>query len=198
MPNSVSTSVYKYNPNGFWLLGIYIICLVIAIYHSLSMSVGQMAFFGALFLAVPLYVQYGSSNKIRMLVPDDRSLIFSNTGITFGDLQYPIEEIETAAIYLESFTGFEYRNRIAGPGGNSGPRNMYVKSNGDQNKISFRYKGTVEDFTFCLASYADFCKFRAVINDWLASEVNIALRQVFDDEFIIGEMTYYHTDSGLS
>jgi len=35
--------------------------------------------------------------------------------------------------------------------------------------------------------------FRAVINDWLAVGVNVALRQAFNDEFIIGEMSYYQT-----
>ena len=39
--------------------------------------------------------------------------------------------------------------------------------------------------------------FSAVINDWLAAGVNVALKQVFEDDFIIGEMAHYHTESGF-
>ncbi len=194
MPNQVSTIVYKYNSKGFVLTGIYILGLIVAFYHSLSMSTGEVMFFGAIFLAVPLYVQYGNNNKVRMLVPDERSLIFSGQGIQFGLDHYPVKDMETAAVYLESFTGFEYR--MFGAGVRSRQK-MYVKAKGDGNTISFRFKGEIVDFTFCLTSYAQFCMFRAVINDWLAAGVNVVLKQAFDDEFIIGEMTYYQTPSGL-
>jgi hypothetical protein len=157
------------------------------------MSTGEILFFGAIFLAVPLYVQYGHSEKVRMLVPDERLLILSGEGIDFGEEHYPVKEIETAAIYLESFTGFEYR--VFGAGNN---RSAYIKANGDGNKISFRYQGEVQDFTFCLTSYAQFCMMRTVINEWIVAGVNVALRQAFDDEFIIQEMEYYGTSSGLS
>ena len=142
-----------------------------------------------------MYVQYGNSNNVRMLVPDERSLIFSGRGIQFGLEHYPVKDIEAAAVFMESFTGFEYRlfggaAKIAGE--NTGQISKVIP-----NKISFRYKGEIIDFTFCLTSYAQFCMFRAVINDWLAAGVNVVLRQAFNDEFIMGEMTYYHTPSGL-
>jgi hypothetical protein len=191
----VSTVVYKYNTNGFVLIGIYIICLFIAIMHLISMSTGEILFFGAVFLAVPLYVQYGNSEKLRMLIPDERSLIFSGEGIDFGEEHYPVKDIETAAIFLESFTGFEYR--IFGAIAPS-DKNAYVKANGDGNKISFRFGGEVQDFTFCLTSYAQFCIMRNVINEWIAAGVNVALRQAFDDDFIIQEMEHYQTPSGTS
>ena len=104
MSNKVSAIVYKYNPVGFWFLGLYIFCLVFVIYHSLGMSLAQIGLFGSIFLAIPLYIQYGNSNQVRMLIPDDRKLIFSSGGIDFGDDHYPVKELETAAIYLESFT----------------------------------------------------------------------------------------------
>ncbi|HEV8506071.1 MAG TPA: hypothetical protein VGQ53_11745 [Chitinophagaceae bacterium] len=188
MPNQVSTIVYKYNSKGFVLIGIYILGLIVAFYHSLSMSMWEILFFGAIFLAVPLYVQYGNNNKVRMLVPDERSLIFSGQGIQFGLDHYPVKDIEAAAVFLEAFTGFEYR--LFGAAGRS-RENIRQVSNGDQNKISFRFKGEIVDFTFCLTSYAQFCMFRAVINDWLAAGVNVVLKQAFNDEFIIGEITYY-------
>jgi hypothetical protein len=189
----VSTIVYKYNTNGFALIGIYIICLFIAFTHILSMSTGEILFFGAIFLAVPLYVQYGHSEKVRMLVPDERLLILSGEGIDFGEEHYPVKEIETAAIYLESFTGFQYRSYGTGSGAGM---IRDITADGDGNKISFRYQGEVQDFTFCLSSYAQFCEMRNVINEWLAAGVNIALRQAFDDDTIMKEMENYRAPSG--
>jgi hypothetical protein len=36
-----------------------------------------------------------------------------------------------------------------------------------------------------------------VINDWSAAGVNVVVKQVFDDEFVIGEMSYFNTAPGV-
>jgi hypothetical protein len=195
MPHKVPTLIYKYNPNGFVLIGLYIFCLGIFIFNLLSMSTLQIGIFGALFLAVPLYVRYSDNPKVRMQVWDKRKLIFSSDAIDFGEDHYPVTELETAAVYLDSFDGFEFRT-LGEPGVNSSQgRLVERRADGDDNKISFRHGGIIEDFTFYLADYAHFAAFRAVINDWAASGVNVVLKQRFDDEFIVGEMRYFNTAS---
>ena len=76
---------------------------------------------------------------------------------------------------------------------------MLVQSiaDGDNNKISFRHGGEIDDFTFYLANFAQYAQFQAVINDWSAAGVNVVVKQVFDDEFIMGEMSYFNTAQGL-
>jgi len=98
-----------------------------------------------------------------------------------------VKELEAAAIYLEAFAGFEYREPGSGM-----QRNIFTKAKGDRNKISFSHKGEVIDFTFCLESYEEFCTFQAIMNDWAAAGVNVELKQVFSDDFIISEMSRYH------
>jgi len=128
---------------------------------------------------------------------DKRTLIFSSEMISFGEDLYAVNELETAAVYLESFDGFKYR-RFKNPGLNYGGR-ILVQSiaDGDNNKISFRHGGEIEDFTFYLANFAQYAQFQAVINDWSAAGVNVVVKQVFDDEFIMGEMSYFNTAQGL-
>lgn len=189
MSHSVSTLVYKYNPKGFWLIGIYIVGLVIFILHWLSLSTVQIGLIGIIFLAVPLYVRYGDNENIKMMIWDERKLIFSSNGIDFGDEHYPVSELETAAVYLESFNGFQYR--ALGAVANGGASFVDKKVEGDNNKISFRHHGNVEDFTFYLANYAQFAMFKTVINDWSIAGINVVLKQEFDDEFMNNEMRRY-------
>jgi hypothetical protein len=197
--HTVSTRVYKYNPNGFWLLSIYIVCLFVFIFHLLSLSTTQILVYGSIFLAVPLYVQYGNSRKIRLMVWDEKKLIFSSDSIDFGEAHYPVSEIETAAIFLDSFDGFEFRGlRTAGTGVSmDGSLSVDRKTDGDNNKISFRHQGQVEDFTFYLTNYAQFSMFQAVIRDWSAAGVNVVLKQTYEDDFIRNEMAHYNTTVGI-
>jgi hypothetical protein len=195
MPHSVSTLVYKYNPKGFWLIGLYIVGLIIFIFHLLTLSTIQIGLIGIIFLAVPLYVQYGDNEKVRMRIWDERKLIFSSDGIYFGDEHYPVQELETAAVYLEAFNGFQYR--ALGSIGAGGASFVNKKVDGDNNKISFRHQGKVEDFTFYLANYAQFAMLKAVINDWSLTGINVVVKQAFDDEFISYEMNRYDTPRGV-
>jgi len=193
MTHSISTRVYKYNPHTFTVLGIYSLCFIVFFYLIFWMSVSEMLLFGGILIAIPLYVRYGNNEKVKLRTWDENRLVFSSIGIDYGNAHYPVNELETASIFLEAFTGFEHRE--PGPGMQ---RNIYIKAKGDRNKISFRYQGEIIDFTFCLANYAEFCTFRAVINDWAMAGVNVALKQVYEDDFIIGEMGRYHTETGFA
>ena len=191
--NSVETLVYKYNPNANWIIVVYGICLFWFFYSIPSLGSGEIILLAVILIIAPLYVRFAKQSILKVRTWDERKLIFSSNGIEFGDDNYPVDGLEAAAIYLESFNGFEYRE--LGPTLNT--QHVYVKAEGDKNTISVRYKGEVTDFTFYLASYDQFCTFRAVLNDWTRSGVNVVLKQVFDDDFIIQEMAYYNTPSGL-
>jgi hypothetical protein len=193
MTHTVSTRVYKYNPYTFIVLGIYSLCFVVFFYLIFWLSVSEMLLFGGILVAIPLYVRYGNNEKVKLRTWDENRLIFSTDGIDFGDAHYPLNQLETASIFLEAFTGFEHREP-----GTDMQRNVYVRSKGDRNKISFRYRGEMMDFIFCLANYEEFCKFRAVINDWAGAGVNVELKQVYEDEFITGETGSYQTETGFA
>ena len=188
MLHKVVTPVYTFNPNGIAVVVIFIIGLGIFIFHFLSMSnVGiGIAFF--IFLFVYLYVRFSNNQKWRMLIWNEKKLIFSSEAIDFGESHYPVSEMETAAVYLDSFDGFAFRGVVVGRT-QMGNR----MADGDNNKISFRYNGQVEDFTFYLANYEQFAIFQAVINDWAAQGVNVVLKQTYDDDFIRTEMEYFRT-----
>src|SRR5258706_10496344 len=109
MPNTVSTRIYKYKTNTLAVIGIYSFCFFVFLFRLYWMSTEEVLLFGSIFVAIPLYVRYGNNEKMKLRTCNEHRLIFSTDGIDFGEAHYPINELETAAIYLESFTGFEYR-----------------------------------------------------------------------------------------
>lgn len=123
-----------------------------------------------------------------MLIWNEKKLIFSSEAIDFGESHYPVSEMETAAVYLDSFDGFAFRGVSVG-------RTLMGNqmADGDNNKISFRHNGEVQDFTFYLANYEQFAILQAVINDWSAAGVNVVLKQTYDDDFIRTEKEYFST-----
>jgi len=196
MPHKVATRVYTVNPNGIVVVVIFIIGLCIFLFHLLSMSNLRAGIEGCILLAIYLYVRNTNNPKWRMRVWDERRLIFSGDGISFGEDHYPVSEMEAAAIFLDSFDGFEFRG-VKTPGvADGGKLAVDRKTDGDNNKISFRHNGEVEDFTFYLANYAQFMMFQSVINDWSAAGVNVVVKQTYDDDFIRAEMIHYNTPQG--
>ena len=199
MPRKVATRVYTVNPNGIVVVVIFIIVLCIFLFHLLTMSNLKAGIEGAILLTIYLYVRNTDSPKWRMRVWDERRLIFSSDVISFGEDQYPVNELETAAIFLDSFDGFEFRGLRTAPNvGYNASLLIDRKADGDNNKISFRHNGQVEDFTFYLANYAQFAMFQSVLNDWSAVGVNIVVKQTYDDDFIRTEMRHYNTQPGES
>jgi hypothetical protein len=198
--HTVSTLVYKYNPIGITLLVGYIIGLFVFIFHILSLSGTQILVYGGLFFAILVYVRYGDNKKIRLMIWDERKLIFSSGSIDFGNDHYLVQELETAAVFLDSFDGFEFRGlKTPGSRGDNTINRygllVHRQTDGDNTKISFRHQGQVEDFTFYLANYAQFAMFQAVIRDWSAAGVNVVLKQTYDDDFIGTEMAYFNTSA---
>jgi hypothetical protein len=154
---------------------------------------------GYLWLFIPLaaivaYIRYAKTAPFKTRIIDENKLTFSTDGIQYGEDNYPVREIEAVALYLYAFENFEYSDGFVI---RSAERSSYVRAHGDKNTISFRYQGEVLDFDFYLDNFAQFCAVRKVINDWAAEGVNFVLKQPFDDDFIIQEMEYYHTPSGL-
>jgi hypothetical protein len=202
MPNhSVAALVYKYNPNAIWIIAVYAICLLWFCLSLPSLGSSEIYVFGGALIAAPIYVKYSKKSPFKLRTWNEIRLIFSSDGIQFGNDSYPVNGLETAAFYLDTFNGFEYRER--GPANFiSTPipqqnNNVYVRSNGDKSTVSFRHEGIITDFTFCLENYAAFCTLRWVMTDWSAAGVNVVWRQAFEDDFIVQEMEYYNTPSGL-
>jgi hypothetical protein len=141
-----------------------------------------------------IYIHYAEKSPFKTRIIDENKLTFSTGGIQYGDDQYPIGDIEAVAVYLYAFENFEYRNGFVANGGET---NVYVCAPGDKNKISFRTGGEVLDFNFYLDNFAQFSAVRKVIRDWVSEGINVVLKQAFDDDFMIQEMNYYQTESGL-
>ena len=112
MPNTVSTRVYQFNSNSFWVIAVYFILFLVYFSQLMTMSTAGIILFGSILVGIPLYVRYGNNENIKLRGWDKRPLIFSSAGIQFGLDHYPVQGMETAAIFLESFTGFEYRNWV--------------------------------------------------------------------------------------
>jgi len=191
--NSVTVLVFKFSLNA--MIGIIFASLITLVFFLLLLVNAP----GYLWLWLPvaffiIYIRFAKKSLFKTRIVDENRLTFSSDGIKYGDVFYPVNKIEAVAIYLYAFDNFEYRDGFISGGGVT---NLYVCAPGDQNKISFRLAGNVLDFDFYLEDYARFCAVRRVINDWVTEGINVALKQPFNDEFIISEMEYYHTPSGL-
>jgi hypothetical protein len=184
----IKASVYQYNPNAIAVMIAYIFYFFWFFRFIFIGSFGYPVIFitGAILIFVPLYVQNTRNPVFKMKIPDEGSLIFSSRGLIYKNEKFYLENIESAVVYLESFRGFEYRDRIS-----TGKTNTI--SDGDNNKISVRYKGDVMDFTFILNSASDYWAFKKLMGDWSVKGVNVFMQKVFEDEFVIQEETHFHS-----
>jgi hypothetical protein len=191
--DEINTSVYKLNPNAIAIVACYIpyFFIVIPILFFGSPGFPTIFILGSILLFVPLYIQNTKNPTFKMKIPDEGSLIFSSRGIIFKTDKYELKNIESAVVYLESFRGFEYRDRVS-----TGKRNTI--SDGDNNKISFRFKGEVTDFTFIINEMADYWAFKNLMSFWSANGVYVVLEKVFEDDFIIQEEAHFQSFSKVN
>ena len=185
---NIKASVYKYNPNVIGIIVFYVFFFFwfwISVL-TLSFSYPQIFVFGAIMIFVPAYVKYTRNQVFKMEIPNDGSLVFSSEGIWYKGNMFGLEDIESVAIYLESFRGFEYRDRVV-------TGNINTISDGDNNKISFRYKGEVSDLTFILSNAQDYWAFKNMMSSWAQRGINVYLQKVFEDDFIIQEMVHFQS-----
>ena len=192
--NSVTVIVFKFSLRPIlWI--IFASFLTMILFFYLLFVNPAWLWLGLPVVFFIIYIQSGSKTPYRTRVADENRLTFSTDGIDYGDDHYPVSELEAVAVYLYAFENFEYRDGFVAGGAEA---DVYVKAPGDQNKISFRVSETVYDYDFYLDDFARFSAVRNVLNDWATQGVNVVLKQHFDDEFIIREMDYYNTPSGLS
>jgi hypothetical protein len=186
--SDVSASVYKLNPNAVGIFIGYVLLLIWSFDLLLHGHLGYPSILSlvALFIFVPIFIQNTSNPVFKAKIPDQGSLVFSTQGVQFKDDFYPIEDIEAAVIYFEGFNGFKYREHIT-----TGNANTIIS--GDNNKISFRYKGQVVDFTFILDSFSDYWSLKSLMSDWSARGVNVLLEKVFEDDFVLQEIVKFNT-----
>ncbi len=185
---NIKASVYKYNPNAIGIIVFYVFFFFwfwISVL-TLSFSYPQIFVFGAIMIFVPAYVKYTRNQVFKMEIPNEGSLVFSSKGIWYKGDMFGLEDIESVVVYLESFRGFEYRDRIT-------IGNINTISDGDNNKISFRYKGEVSDLTFILSNTQDYWAFKNMMSSWAQRGINVYLQKVFEDDFIIQEMVYFQS-----
>ncbi len=182
----IKTSVYKYNPNAVGIIVIYIFYFFFAIGVLVSQSFGYPSkiIFGAILVFVPPYIQNTRNPKFKMKIPNEGCLVFSSKGIEYkGDL-FELADIESVVMYLEAFRGFKYRDRVT-------TGNTTTTSDGDNNKISFRYKGDVSDLVFILNCAEDYWALKSLMSSWAQKGTNIFLQRVFEDDFILQEMAHF-------
>lgn len=186
--NEIPTSVYKLNPNAVGIFIAYGLGLIWSFDLLLHGHLGYPSILSlvALFVFVPIFIQNTNNPVFKAKIPDQGSLVFSSLGVQYKDDFYPIEGIEAAVVYLESFDGFKYREHITT--GNANTTNA-----GDNNKISFRYKGQVVDFTFILDYFSDYWSFKCLMSDWSGRGVNVLLEKVFEDDFVLQEIAKFDT-----
>ena len=184
--SDVSASVYKFNPNA---IGIFVAYIFLFFFSFYLLYIGALRYpgiltLGSILVFIPLYIQNTNNPGFKARIPDQGSLVFSSRGVQYKDVFYPIENIEAAVVYLESFRGFAYSEHIS-------TGKAKEKSSGDNNKISFRYQGQVVDFTFILDEFSDYWSFKNLMTGWVDWGVNVLMEKVFEDDFVIQEVVRF-------
>ncbi len=185
---AVTAGVYVYNPTAIFIFILYVPFFFWFIYIVLTMSYGYSGIFifGPVIVFVPLFIRFTNNPIFKAEIPGPGRLSFSNQEISFKNNRYAVDEIESAVIYLEAFRGFQYRDRIT-------TGIAKTVSRGDNNKISFRCKGEVLDFTFILDHPTDYWLFENLVKRWSMNGINIILEKAFEDDFIEQEMAHFNT-----
>ena len=183
--NGITTTVYRYNPNANAVIIGYAVCFFWFFYSLFHREMGTVLLLGPALLLVAAFLIFTRNPKYRLRTWDKRLLILQPTGISFGEEDFPVAGLEIIAVYLDSFQNFEYRE-VSGQA-----RGNYVRTDGDENKLSFRSKGVVYDFTFYLKDYNQFRLLKTILAGWQTAGVNVALKQTFADDFMLNEMNYY-------
>jgi hypothetical protein len=186
--NDIQASVYKFNPNAIAIFVAYVFLFFWSFYSLLKGSLGYPAilFLASVLIFVPLFVQNTNNPIFKAKIPDTGSVAFSSRGVQVKDDFYAAEDIDAAVVYLEAFRGFEYTERTT-------IGNSREISDGDNNKISFRYKGQVIDLVFILDQFADYWSFKSLMGEWAGKGINVLLEKAFEDNFMIQEMVKFNT-----
>ena len=187
--NSLTTTVYRYNPNANAVIIGYAVCFFWFFYSLFHREMGTVLLLGPALLLCAGFLIFTRNPKYRLRTWDKRLLTLQSTGISFGGEDFPVAGLEVVSVYLDAFQNFEYRE-VSGQ-----RRGYYVRADGDQNKLSFRSGGTVYYFTFYLKDYPQFCLLKTILAGWQAAGVNVALKQTFEDGFMLHEMKYYETNA---
>jgi hypothetical protein len=182
----VGVSVYKLNPNAIAIFVVYALYFCWFFYTLLASPFGMTGalVYGGILVFVPLYVQNTRNRRFKAKILDGDKLAFLPDGVRDGDDLYSLDQIEAAVVYLEGFAGFVYRDRTT-------IGNSREVAEGDNNKMSFRYKGEVIDLVFTLADYSRYCAFMGLMRQWAAKGVNVVLQKVFDNDFVVQEMVHF-------
>jgi hypothetical protein len=183
----IKASVYKNNPNAIGIIVIYVFYFFWFMISILGQSLGYPAIFifGAILIFVPPYIQNTRNPTFKMKIPDEGCLVFSPKGIRYKNDMFALEDIESVVVYLEAFRGFKYRDRVT-------MGNTNTTSDGDNNKLSFRYKGEVSDLVFIINTAEDYWALKNLLGSWAQHGTNVFLQKVFEDDFIIQEMIHFN------
>jgi len=184
----IKVSVYKNNPNAILIIVVYVFYFFWFIGSILAQSLSYPTIFicGGILIFIPLYIQNTRNRTFKMKIPNEGCLIFSPQGIEYKEDMFELEDIESVVIYLEAFRGFRYKDRVT-------TGNTNTLNDGDNNKISFRYKGEVSDLTFIINTAEDYWALKNLMSSWAQRGTNVFLQKVFEDEFIIQEMVRFHS-----
>ena len=182
---SITTSVYKYNPYAPWMLGAYVILLVLLFIYSPSMTTLTVGITAAILLMIPIYSAIRPKSFFSVRSVDERKLSMDSENIMWDGVTIPVKDVTRLTIYLYAFDNFKHREM------GLGVIRTTTTEFGDQNKLNFVFQEKEYDFTFYLGNYTQYRTVLKIVDAWKMAGIKVSTKAAFDQAYIQRQMAYH-------
>ena len=171
----LTTIFYKYNRYALVIVILYVLVFGAFLYFTprLPRYVTIAGF--AILILPPIIAAIRNKSRFTIRRVDERRLILTPTHIQIGEAQYPVAGLKIA-LYIAGFDNFKYSKR-----------NKWITQNtidGDQNHLSFKVNGKVEDLQFFLRDFKAYENLCSVVDGWLTGGISIVVKEQFKRDFV--------------
>ena len=170
----LTTVFYKYKRYAAVKMILYLI--IVVTFFFVGYGNPYMIILGvAILIGPPILSAINQKSFFSLRAWDDRKLIITPDYIEVGTEKYEFENIQSIAIYLGGYYGFNDHRA----GGES-----QVTVNGDDNVLAFRYKGKTQSYEFFLRNFDSYVAICHIIDAWKNSGKSFVLKEQFSRDYI--------------
>ena len=178
----LTTIFYKYNRYALVIIILYVLVFVTFFYFTTRMPMYATVTGFAVFILPPIIAAIRNRSVFTIRRVDERRLTLTPAHIQIGDMQLAVADLKIA-LYIGGFDNFKYSKR-----------RKWITQNtidGDQNHLSFKLNGKVEDLQFFLRDYKSYESLCSVVDAWLSAGVPVVIKEQFKRDFVRKQVEEY-------
>jgi hypothetical protein len=178
----LTTIFYKYNRYALVIIILYVLVFVTFFYYTTRMPMYATVTGFAILILPPIIAAIRNKSVFTIRRVDERRLTLTPAHIQIGDMQLAVADLKIA-LYIGGFDNFKYSKR-----------RKWITQNtidGDQNHLSVKLNGKVEDLQFFLRDYKSYESLCSVVDAWLSAGISIVIKEQFKRDFVRKQVEEY-------